>query len=88
MLVMTIKEDGEESEDDVKKYAKKCGYSITKKIKKDIYISFYMEKNKIGHPRKKISKEIILEMRKRGNTVKEICKVLGVARSTVYNYLK
>ena len=88
MLIMAIEKNGEETEIDVKKYAKKCGYSITKKLEQGNYISFFLEKNKVGHPRKKISKEIILEMRKRGNTVKEICKVLGVARSTVYNYLK
>ena len=85
MLVMTIKEDGEESEDDVKKYAKKCGYSITKKIKKDNYISFYMEKNKIGQPPKNLSKDEILLLREKGNSIKEICKVLGVSRSTIYN---
>ena len=88
MLVMTIKEGGEESEDDVKKYAKKCGYSITKKIKNDIYISFYMKKNKIGQPPKKLSKDEILLLREKGNTIKDICKVLGVSRSTIYNYLK
>ena len=84
---MAINVNGEESEDDVKKYAKKCGYLIDKRIADKDYITFYLKKNKVGQPRKNISKDEILLLREKGNTIKDICKILGVSRSTVYNYL-
>ena len=40
MLIMAIEKNGKETENDIKKYAKKCGYAITGKI----YILFHGEK--------------------------------------------
>lgn len=87
MLIMAIEKNGKETENDIKKYAKKCGYAITGKREDKNFISYFMEKNKVGQPKKNISKEEILILREKGNSIKEICKVLGVSRSTVYNYL-
>ena len=87
MLIMAISKNGEENENDVKKKKKKCGYSITEKTEDKNYITFILEKNKVGQPPKNLSREKLLALKEKGNTIKDICKALGVSRSTVYNYL-
>ena len=87
-MIMAIEKNGKETENDVKKYAKKCGYAITEKREDKNYITFFLKKNKVGQPKKNISKDEILVLREKGNTIKDICNALGVSRSTVYNYLK
>ena len=88
MLIMAIKKKGRETEEDIKKYAKKCGYKIYDTSDDGKYISYYMRKNKVGQPSKKVPTEKILEMRKTGKTVKVIAQELGVSVASVYNYLK
>ena len=74
--------------EELRKIAKKSGYKVIEENENENVCGITIEKNKVGQPRKNISKEVILEMRKRGNTIKTISETLGVARSTIYNYLK
>ena len=90
MMIWVIDTKGFETKEMIKKYAKKLGYQIIDEIeiKKYHQIKFKLEKRKVGQPRKNISKEEILILREKGNSIKDICKVLNVSRATVYNYLK
>ena len=74
--------------EELRKIAKKCGYKIIHEGETAEIYGIVTVKNKVGQPRKNISKDLILEMRKKGNTIKTISETLGVARSTIYNYLK
>ena len=90
-MIWVIDNNDFETKEMIEKYAKKIGYKIVeeKKIEFENYhqIKFRLEKRKVGHPRKNISKEEILILREKGNSIKDICKVLNVSRATVYNYL-
>ncbi len=72
---------------ELERIAKKCGYKIIRRGENDNIYGVEAVKNKVGHPKKNLSKNEIIALREKGNTVKDICKALGVARSTVYNYL-
>lgn len=72
---------------ELERIAKKSGYKIIRKGETENIYGVDAIKNKVGQPPKNISKDEILVLRKKGNTIKDICKALGVSRSTVYNYL-
>ena len=62
------------------------GYYKTKTGK--IIYQFWCEKNRgKGRPSKRIPKEKIKELKSQGMTINAISKELGIARSSVYNYL-
>lgn len=73
--------------EELERIAKKGGYHVVRKGETDNIRGIDAIKSKVGHPRKNLSKDSIIELRKRGYTMKEIAKALGVARATVYLYL-
>jgi len=91
IMIWVIDDSDIETKETIEKYAKRIGYKIVdeKEFKtKDFHqIKFKLEKRKVGQPKKNLSKDEIIALREKGNSVKEICKVLGVSRSTIYNYL-
>lgn len=72
---------------ELERIAKKSGYKIIRKGETENIYGVDAIKNKVGQPKKNLSKDEIIALREKGNSVKEICKVLGVSRSTIYNYL-
>ena len=69
--------------DEIKKIAERCNYTIVLEGGNKEVHGILAKKNKVGRPPKNISKDEVLAMRKKGNSIKEICKVLGVSRATV-----
>lgn len=73
--------------EELERIAKKGGYRVIRKGETNNIRGIDAKKSKVGHPRKNISKEEILILKEKGNSIKDICKVLNVSRATVYNYL-
>lgn len=73
---------------ELERIAKKSGYRVIRRGEIDNIRGIDAKKNKVGQPRKNISKNAILELKEKGYNMKEIAEALGVARSTIYNYLK
>lgn len=90
MIKIAFSKNGKEDEKDILRIAKKSGYKAKKTDENKVWITYDLEKIKAGAPTKKINnaKEIIEEMRKKGISIKDIAKALGVTRSTVYRYVK
>lgn len=90
MIKIAYDKKGENGEKDILRIAKKSGYKAIKTDENKVWITYDLIKLKAGAPSKKHpkSKELIAEMKKKGMPVKDIAKVLGVSRATVYNYLK
>jgi len=73
---------------EVSAWANKIGFAVDDSSpRKDVidYRLIKKEKNKVGQPKKDISKEEILLLRKKGNSMYAIAKMLGVSRKTLYN---
>lgn len=74
----------------VKEWANKIGFEIIAEQRRKNFIDYKLiqkTKNKVGQPKKDISKEEILLLRKKGNSMYAIAKMLGVSRKTLYNRL-
>ena len=72
----------------VKEWANKIGFEIIAEQGRKNFIDYKLiqkTKNKVGQPKKDISKEEILALRKKGNSMYSIAKMLGVSRKTLYN---
>ena len=73
--------------DELERIAKKSGYKIIYQGETDNIIGVDAIRRGKGQPPKNISKEEILAMREKGHSMASIAKSLGVARSSIYNYL-
>ena len=72
----------------VKKWADKIGFEVIESKKQGSYTTYKLaekSKGKAGQPPKKVTKEEILALRDKGNTMDAIAKMLGVSRKTLYN---
>lgn len=75
-------------EEKIKNWAKKIGFTIIKTEQVGKYTTYTLAekiKNKVGQPMKNITKEEILALRKKGNSMATIAKITGVSRKTLYN---
>ena len=72
----------------VEKMANKIGFEIIGQQERKNFIDYKLSektKNKVGQPKKDITKAEILALRKKGNSMYAIAKMLGVSRKTLYN---
>lgn len=72
----------------VEKMANKIGFEIIGRQERKNFIDYKLSektKNKVGQPKKDITKAEILALRKKGNSMYSIAKMLGVSRKTLYN---
>ena len=72
----------------VEKMANKIGFEIIGRQERKNFIDYKLSektKNKVGQPKKDITKAEILALRKKGNSMYAIAKMLGVSRKTLYN---
>jgi len=75
-------------ESQVKKMTEKIGFEIIDQRPQGDFVNYKLKekgKNKVGQPQKDITKEEILALRKKGNSMYVIAKMLGVSRKTLYN---
>lgn len=75
-------------ESQVKKMAEKLNCEIIDHIQQGNFVNYKLKekgKNKVGQPQKDITKEEILALRDKGNSMYAIAKMVGVSRKTLYN---
>ena len=88
MLQIALFDNEPESADDVLNLIKRIGYKIIKIDEHDGYLVYFVKKNKIGAPSKKIPRDEINELIKNGMSISDIAKKYNVSRASIYKYLK
>lgn len=74
----------------VKKMADKIGFVLVDSRERGEFTDYKLTDKiikPVGQPMKKITKEEILALREKGNSMDSIAKMLGVSRKTLYNRL-
>ena len=72
----------------VKKMADRIGFVLVDSRQRGEFTDYKLSdkiQKPVGQPKKDITKEEILALRKKGNSMYAIAKMLGVSRKTLYN---